>query len=82
MENNAIEILLDVLNYIQRELFNDAKIINIGNFTDKDLAYADLKCKNKDCIKVNIEYMPTHIAGLPVAVNIGCYVNRHLSETI
>ena len=33
-------------------------------------------------LKVNIEYMPTHIAGLPVAVNIGCYVNRHLSETI
>ena len=28
-------------------------------------------------IAVNIETMPTHIAGLPVAVNIGCYVNRH-----
>ncbi len=26
---------------------------------------------------VNIETAPTHIAGLPVAVNIGCYVNRH-----
>jgi len=33
-------------------------------------------------LKVNIEYMPTHIAGLPVAVNIGCYVNRHISEII
>lgn len=28
-------------------------------------------------IAVNIETKPTHIAGLPVAVNIGCYVNRH-----
>lgn len=28
-------------------------------------------------IAVNIETAPTHIAGLPVAVNIGCYVNRH-----
>ncbi|MCL2087317.1 MAG: fumarate hydratase [Oscillospiraceae bacterium] len=26
---------------------------------------------------VNIEYYPTHIAGLPVAVNIGCHVTRH-----
>lgn len=33
-------------------------------------------------LKVNVEYLPTHIAGLPVAVNVGCYVNRHLSEII
>ena len=26
---------------------------------------------------VNIEQHPTHIAGLPVAVNIGCHVTRH-----
>ena len=26
---------------------------------------------------VNIETAPTHIAGLPVAVNIGCHVTRH-----
>lgn len=26
---------------------------------------------------VNIEYFPTHIAGLPCAVNIGCHVTRH-----
>jgi fumarate hydratase subunit alpha len=29
---------------------------------------------------VNIETAPTHIAGLPVAVNIGCHVTRH--ETV
>lgn len=28
---------------------------------------------------VNIETYPTHIAGLPVAVNICCHVNRHIS---
>lgn len=28
-------------------------------------------------IAVNIETYPTHIAGLPVAVNICCHVNRH-----
>ena len=31
---------------------------------------------------VNIETYPTHIAGLPVAVNICCHVNRHVKRTI
>lgn len=30
-------------------------------------------------LAVNIEKMPTHIAGLPVAVNINCHVTRHMS---
>lgn len=33
-------------------------------------------------LAVNIETAPTHIAGLPVAVNIGCHVTRHASEII
>ena len=28
-------------------------------------------------LAVNIEAYPTHIAGLPVAVNVGCHVTRH-----
>lgn len=31
---------------------------------------------------VNIEVYPTHIAGLPVAVNINCHVARHISTEI
>lgn len=31
---------------------------------------------------VNIETYPTHIAGLPVAINICCHVNRHKSREI
>ena len=31
---------------------------------------------------VNIETLPTHIAGLPVAVNINCHVTRHKTEVI
>ncbi len=31
---------------------------------------------------VNIEQYPTHIAGLPVAVNIGCHVTRHAEVEI
>ncbi|HEY8499259.1 MAG TPA: fumarate hydratase [Clostridia bacterium] len=30
-------------------------------------------------LAVNIETYPTHIAGLPVAVNIGCHATRHAS---
>lgn len=33
-------------------------------------------------IGVNIETYPTHIAGLPVAVNISCHVTRHKTITI
>ncbi|MCD7895280.1 MAG: fumarate hydratase [Planctomycetaceae bacterium] len=31
---------------------------------------------------VNIEVFPTHIAGLPVAVNINCHVTRHASRVL
>ncbi len=33
-------------------------------------------------LSVNIEKMPTHIAALPVAVNINCHVARHEKEVI
>jgi len=33
-------------------------------------------------LAVNIETYPTHIAGLPVAVNVGCHVTRHKSVMI
>lgn len=33
-------------------------------------------------IAVNIETYPTHIAGLPVAVNMCCHVNRHVTRVL
>ncbi len=33
-------------------------------------------------LAVNIETYPTHIAGLPVAVNVGCHVTRHKTAVI
>ena len=45
--------------------------IGAGGFGGKDTALA-----------VNIETFGTHIAGLPVAVNIGCWVSRHKSVII
>ncbi|MBQ5765552.1 MAG: fumarate hydratase, partial [Clostridia bacterium] len=37
---------------------------------------------NTTALGVNIEWAPTHIAGLPVAVNIGCHVTRHKTVVI
>ena len=34
------------------------------------------------CLGVFIEHAPTHIAGLPVAVNINCHVSRHKTVVI
>lgn len=36
----------------------------------------------KTAFAVNVLTYPTHIAGLPVAVNICCHVNRHVSRTL
>lgn len=33
-------------------------------------------------LAVHLESYPTHIAGLPVAVNIGCHANRHASAVL
>ncbi len=33
-------------------------------------------------LAVNIETAPTHIAGLPVAVNVGCHVTRHIRKIL
>lgn len=37
---------------------------------------------SKTALAVNVETYPTHIAGLPVAVNICCHVNRHVHRVI
>lgn len=36
----------------------------------------------KTALAVNVETYPTHIAGLPVAINICCHVNRHVHRVI
>lgn len=37
---------------------------------------------NTTALAINIETYPTHIAGLPVAVNICCHVNRHVTRVL
>lgn len=58
---------------LENEILERVNALNIGpqGFGGKTTA-----------LKVNIEQFPTHIAGLPLAVNIGCHVTRHKSEFI
>lgn len=58
---------------LEKEILEQVNALNIGpqGFGGKTSALA-----------VNIETAPTHIAGLPVAVNIGCYVTRHKTAEV
>lgn len=58
---------------LERELLESVNALGIGpqGFGGKTTA-----------LKVNIEIFPTHIAGLPVAVNINCHAARHKSVVL
>lgn len=58
---------------LEQELLDKINALGIGpqGFGGKTTALA-----------VNIETYPTHIAGLPVAVNINCHVTRHKTEVL
>ena len=58
MENNAIEIMLELLGYLQGQMVNDAKVFEIGSYSHKKHAYVDLVCRNNDKIKLSVEYEP------------------------
>lgn len=58
---------------LEKRILNEINNLGIGpqGFGGKTTALA-----------VNIETAPTHIAGLPVAVNVGCHVTRHAEITL
>ena len=58
---------------LEEEMLSKINELNIGpaGLGGKTTAFA-----------VNINTYPTHIAGLPVAVNICCHVNRHITKEI
>ncbi len=53
----------------------------LDKINDLDIGPAGLGGKTT-AFAVNINTYPTHIAGLPVAVNICCHVNRHITKEI
>jgi fumarate hydratase subunit alpha len=58
---------------LERELLDEINALGIGpqGFGGRTTALA-----------VHIETLPTHIAGLPCAVNINCHVARHAAEVL
>ena len=58
---------------LEKEMLEKINVLGIGpqGFGGKTTA-----------IGVNIETLPTHIAGMPCAININCHVTRHKSEVI
>ena len=68
-ERNAVPYYAE----LEQELLEKVNALGIGpqGFGGKTTALC-----------VNIEKFPTHIAGLPVAVNINCHVTRHKKEVI
>lgn len=58
---------------LEKELLEEANILNIGPQGLKG---------DTSVLAVNIEYFPTHIAGLPCAVNISCHATRHCKEVL
>ena len=68
-ENNTDEFY----GNLEKELLEDVNKIGIGpqGFGGKTTALA-----------LNIETYPTHIAGLPVAVNINCHATRHKERVL
>ncbi len=57
----------------KRECLEQINQLNIGPMGLKGRTTA---------LKVNIEWFLTHIAGMPVAVNINCHVTRHKSGAV
>lgn len=53
----------------------------LEKINELDIGPAGLGGRNT-AFAVNVETYPTHIAGLPVAVNICCHVNRHITREI
>ena len=64
---------LDHIKKLEEELLHEINRLGIGPGGLGGLTTA---------LGVNIETYPTHIAGLPVAINICCHVNRHLSRVL
>ena len=64
---------IDFYREMENELLEKINSLDIGpqGFGGRTTALA-----------VNIETYPTHIAGLPVAVNVGCHVTRHAQREI
>lgn len=63
------------------EWIRDLEIEMLDKINDLGIGPAGLGGK-VTAMAVNINTYPTHIAGLPVAINICCHVNRHITRVL
>jgi hypothetical protein len=56
---NQFEILLEVLKYVQGNMFEDGTVTDLGGYGDK--AYTYIKLRNGDELKVEITYKKSEV---------------------
>lgn len=70
---------LDIRN--QTKEYADLEVALLKEINALNIGPQGLK-GDTTALGINIEYAPTHIAGLPVAINISCHVTRHAKKVI
>lgn len=71
----------NINEYSSISYIKDMEIELLDEINKSGIGPAGLGGKNT-ALAINIETYATHIAGLPVAINICCHVNRHASRVI
>lgn len=71
----------DINSHNSIEYVKDLEIELLEEINKLDIGPAGLGGQTT-ALGINIETYPTHIAGLPVAINMCCHVNRHKKRTI
>lgn len=56
---NQYEVILDILNYVKGELFQDGTVTNIGGYSDD--AYVDMTLRNGDKVQLRVEYTKSEV---------------------
>ncbi|WP_425446841.1 fumarate hydratase [Dethiothermospora halolimnae] len=74
-------LLRDLNSHSDKEHIRDLEIELLDKINNLGIGPQGLG-GNTTALSVNIETYPTHIAGLPVAVNLNCHVARHMSIEI
>ncbi|MCU0652138.1 MAG: fumarate hydratase [Candidatus Omnitrophica bacterium] len=87
----AKKALLRKIRNPKSEIRNKSKMQNSKNYKLENELYSEINKLNigpmglggrNTALAINIETYPTHIAGLPVAINLSCHALRSASKTI
>ena len=71
----------DVKTYNEDQRYKKLELKMLENINNLNIGPHGLGGRTT-ALAVNIEWYPTHIASLPVAVNIGCHATRHCKAVI